>query len=317
MTSMAKGGGASYREALNKIGVSTVDNAGNTKQLTQVYSEVMAGLKGIADENERAALASIIFGQAGLEVFQVTELSREEIAEYNAQLQETGIISSESAEAAREVANDINSLKNQLQQTTAELMVALLPTIQALVQFLQTTVIPILNTIARWFASMSPEQQKLVFFLLVLIIFLPKVIAIIKMLAVAIKAVAVAKKVAAVGAGALSAASMPLQPILLAIAAAVLILVILFMLLSGKSKDVTKELKSQQNQMSSMQNTYDGMNADMSLTTGTISENTNKSKIEIEVNITAEGDTVLSQESADKVAEALADRINRDLGGKI
>lgn len=319
MTSIAKGKGSSYLAVLEKLGVSTIDNEGKTKQLTQVYGEIMSALAGVADETDRAAMASIIFGSNGLSVAQVAELGKEQISEYNAELKETGIISSESAAAARDVANDINSLKNQLSQASAEIMVALLPTIKTLVEFLQTTVIPIINTIAGWFKNMTPEQQKLIFFILILIVFLPKLISIVTAIVGVIKAITIASYGAAGGVGAVSAASTPLLPIIWAVAAAILVLVLLFMMLSGKSKDVTKELKSQQSQLSSMQNTYGDLNADMSLTTGTISETTNTTKTttEINVNITAEGETFLSQESADKVAASLADRINRDLGGKI
>jgi hypothetical protein len=99
---------------------------------------------------------------------------------------------------------------------SAELMVALLPVILELVQIAQETVIPILTTIANWFAGMSPEQQKLVFFLLMLLIIMPKVIAIITAIVGVIKAITVASYASAGGLGAVSVAGAPLWAIILA-----------------------------------------------------------------------------------------------------
>jgi surface antigen len=61
------------------------------------------------------------------------------------------------------------------------------------------------------------------------------------------------------------------------------------------------------------------MAADMGLTTDIVSSNSNTSTsvVQYDVNITAEGDTPVSNETAELVADNLADRINASLGGKI
>ena len=132
-----------------------------------------------------------------------------------------------------------------------------------------------------------------------------------------VKAVTIASYGAAGGIGAVSAASIPLQPILLAVAAAILVVVLLFAMLSGKSKDVTGELNKQQKQFSSMQNQYNSMAADMGGTVALTSSNSNTQTVNYDVNINAKGDTPISQEAAEMVADDLADRINASLGGKI
>jgi hypothetical protein len=90
-------------------------------------------------------------------------------------------------------------------------------------------------------------------------------------------------------------------------------------MLAGKSKDVTAELKNQQKAMGDMESQYGGMAADMGLTTDIVSSNSNTSTsvVQYDVNITAEGDTPVSNETAELVADNLADRINASLGGKI
>ena len=317
MTSIAKGKGAAYLEALEKLGVSTTNANGTTKTAAQVYNELMVALGGMTDETERASLACIIFGENGLNVATVAELTRDEVDAYNASLIENGLVSSEAAAKADEVKTKMDGVKQQLQAASAELMVALLPLILELINIAQTTIIPILNAIARWFSSMTPEQQKLVFFLLMLIILLPKIIAIISAISAVIKMLAVANKAAAVGTAALSAASMPLQPILIAVSAAILIVVLLLAMLCGKSKDVTKELDKQKSSFDGMAKSYDGMAAEMGGTVEMTSQNSSTNTINYDVNINAYGDTPISKEAAEMVADDLADKINAQLGGKI
>ena len=317
MTSLAKGSGKAYAEVLDKLGVSTVDSEGKQKSLAQVYNEVMVALRQVSDENEQATLANILFGNTGMYVAEVTALSNDEMQAYNEALIENGLISTESAEKAREVTNAMDGVKQQLQAASAELMVALLPVILELINIAKVTIIPILNTIAGWFAGMSPQQLQFIFFLLMLVILLPKIIAIITAIIGVVKAITVASYGAAGGVGSVSAASMPLQPILIAVAAAILIVVLLLMMLCGKSKDVTSQLDKQKSSFDGMAKSYDGMAADMDGTVNMTSQNNSTNTVNYDVNINAHGDTPISKEAAEMVADDLADRINTSLGGKI
>jgi hypothetical protein len=317
MSSIARGRGTAYIETLERLGVSTTTASGATKSAAVVYEEILSSLSQVADETERASLASIIFGETGLSVALVAGLSKEELAQYNAELKQNGIVSNEAAAQAGAIADKIDDCKQQLAAAGAELTVALLPVVLQLIEIAQTTIIPILTKVAGWFANMSPEQQKFVFFLLMLIILLPKIISIITAIVGVVKAITIASYGAAGGLGAVSAASIPLQPILLAVAAAILVVVLLFAMLSGKSKDVTGELNKQQKQFASMQNQYNSMAADMGGTVALTSSNTNTQTVNYDVNINAKGDTPISQEAAEMVADDLADRINASLGGKI
>lgn len=317
LTSIAKGRGTAYLETLQKLGVSTTDAAGRQKTAVQVYNETVAALRLVSDETERASLAQIIFGENGLSVAMVAGLTSQEIADYNSQLEASGIISSQSAAQAGMVADQIDNVKQQLASASAEIMVALLPVILQLVEIAQTTIIPILTTVSEWFVNMSPAQLNFIFFLLMLAIILPKIISVITAIVGVVKAITVASYAAAGGVGAVSAASMPLQPILLAVAAAILVVVILFALLAGKSKDVTGELNKQQKAFSGMQKQYNSMAADMGGTVSMTSQNSSTNTVNYDVNINAHGDTSISQEAAEMVANDLADRINASLGGKI
>lgn len=58
MASIAKGRGTAYIETLDRIGVSTTDATGKTKSAAEVYGEITIALGKIADETERASLAT-------------------------------------------------------------------------------------------------------------------------------------------------------------------------------------------------------------------------------------------------------------------
>jgi archaellum component FlaF (FlaF/FlaG flagellin family) len=91
----------------------------------------------------------------------------------------------------------------------------------------------------------------------------------------------------------------------------------LFATLAGKSKDVTAELDRQRNSMGTMEEQYSNMAEDMGGTVGIVSSNSNSQNVNYNVDITATGDTPVSQDTAELVADNLADRINTQLGGKI
>ena len=150
-----------------------------------------------------------------------------------------------------------------------------------------------------------------------LLIILPKIIAVITAVVGVIKAITLASYASAGGFGAVSVAGAPLWAIILAISAAVLALIILFAMLAGKSKDVTSELSKQTSAFSAMNEQYSGMADSMGGTVTAVSQNSNTTVTRHNVTITAEGDTAVSRETADLVADSLADKINAELGGKI
>ena len=59
------------------------------------------------------------------------------------------------------------------------------------------------------------------------------------------------------------------------------------------------------------------MGSDFDVNTTQVSENANHSQVDINVDINATGDSPISQENAELVADLLAERINKELGGKI
>ena len=122
MSSIARGRGTAYIETLERLGVSTTTASGATKSAAVVYEEILSSLSQVADETERASLASIIFGETGLSVALVAGLSKEELAQYNAELKQNGIVSNEAAAQAGAIADKIDDCKQQLAAAVQSLL---------------------------------------------------------------------------------------------------------------------------------------------------------------------------------------------------
>ena len=311
------GQGMAYANVLKYIGVSTTDVNGKTKSLSQIYDEVLIALGGMEDITLRNQLAYELFGEEAINIVEILALTTEELEALNeAQIQQ-GIISEENAASALAIQEQWDAVKQQFMQVSAELAEKLLPLIKALADFVTQFILPILLAIANWFANMSPTQQKFVFFLLMLVILLPKIIAFITMIISIIKIITIACYGAAGGVGAVSTAALPLIPIILAVVAVVLILAIIFAFLTGRSKELSKSLDGQKKQMDGIASSYDGMGGDMNVTSNQVGSNSNNTTHDINVTIDSRGDNPIATENAELVADLLAERINKELGGKI
>lgn len=317
MSDIALGKGTAYSNILKKLGVQTKDNEGNTRSLSDVYDDIVLSLLEMENITLRNSLAYELFGDNALNVLEVMQTSAETIQKLNEKQMELGITTESQVQTAEQIKETWDGMKQQFMQVNMHLAEKLLPLIQQISQFFIDNVLPILTQIANWFAGMSPEQQKFTLFLLMIIILLPKIISIITAIVAVIKAITLASYGAAGGIGAVSAASTPLIPIALAVVAVILTLALLFAFLTGRSKELTTTLGKQADTMSNLENSYSNLESDIDVNTTQVSENSNSTSAEIHVDIDAHGDTQMSQENAELVADALAERINRELGGKI
>lgn len=317
MNSITLGNGSGYLNILKRLGVATTDAQGNTRGLSEVYDDILESLAEMENITLRNSLAYELFGENAVNVLEVMQTSSETISELNEKQLELGITTEEHIATAEQMQEHWNNMKLEFMSVTAELAESLLPIVQALTEFVIEFIIPILRTITNWFTGMSPQQQKFTLFLLLIIILLPKIVAIFTAIVAVVKAITFASYGAAGGIGAVSAASTPLLPILWAIAAVILIVATIFAFLTGSSDSLTKSLNAQTGQMEDLQAQYSDMGSEFDVNTTQVSENSSKSSIDVNVDINAYGDTSVSQENAELVADLLAQRINKELGGKI
>ena len=311
------GTGVAYENILARLGIASRDAEGRTRSLAEVYDEVIQALREMEDVNLRNRLAYELFGEEAINIIEILNLTREEYEELKRIQEEQNLVSAEQAETARQLQEQWDNVRKEFMAVGAELATALLPLIKLLAQLIQDFLLPLLTKIANWFANMSPVQQKFMLFLIFLVIFLPKIIMFFKAIVTVTKGITLALKGAAVGAKMLSMGAAPLIPILLAVVAVVTILAFLFAFLTGRSRELRRDLDQQRGSMDSLGASYQQMGNGLEHQIETVSRNSNTQNNNISVTIDAQGDTPISQENAQAVADLLADRINRELGGKI
>lgn len=319
MSSIAKGRGKAYLTALQQIGLTTEKLAG--KDTGTQLALVTQALSGIDDEALRTQQAMILLGEAGRSVSLIAGENQTTLNGYTQALIDNGLISNDQIATAGTLANSFDSVKLQLQSATAELVVALLPAITALVEILQTTIIPILNTIAAGLEAIGPSGQKILLIILAVVIILPKLIAIIKSVSAVIGVLKLATYGQAAATGTLSAASLPLQPILLAIAAALLVVIALIGIFSKTARNAAKEATSLGDSLGTVAGDYEALNKEVGLETTSISQSSATKNINLNLDLNMHGDTPLSDNNAEILSKYLsvdiAKRVNAELGGLI
>ena len=81
MNSITLGNGNAYLNILNRLGVSTKDAEGNTKDLSEVYNEIIIALGEMENTTLRNSLAYELFGENAINVLEVMQTSSETINE--------------------------------------------------------------------------------------------------------------------------------------------------------------------------------------------------------------------------------------------
>lgn len=178
MSAVAKGSTKAIT-AFEAVGISMDELTG--KSTGEVLDLIIEKLGAIADEDERLTLANALLTTAGYEVAQVSELTAEEIAALNAQLEENGIITQEQADKAAELKDSWENFQAQLQLVMMDLGESLLPLFRALIDIV-SVFIPVISTVASIFNSMPQGMQTIVAIILVLLLILPKLIGLIKLI---------------------------------------------------------------------------------------------------------------------------------------
>lgn len=319
MTSITAGRGARYLTYLKQLGIAQEDLKG--KSNGDVFNMVYGALRNVTDETQRAIIAQGILGDTGLEIAIVAGTEQSALDELDESLTKHGLITTEQAVAADAAANRMLELKQQYEASKMELMVGLMPAFETVASILETTFIPTITKVSDWFKNATPGEQKMLLFLLGVIIILPTLINLIRGVITTVQMMNMAKSMHAMAtyqqAGAMTAlttASTPWLGIIMAISAALLLLISIINMFIGKSNEAVDSANALLGKM----NEIDQKSVEMGMATEygavtTYESNTHKTT-DINLNVTASGDgTAINKENADNIANALEDKILTDL----
>ena len=165
--------------ALQNMGFSIDELRGKSAQ--ELLEFLLEYLSQIEDEDERIAAAAAVFGSAGADLATIAGLSKEEIAELNAELEKSGIITGEQAAKAAALNDAFTDFKNTLRKVIVDMGDSLVPVFTALIS-LAKTFAPILSGIARFLNIIGPFGQVILVVMIGIIAAMPTLIALVKAL---------------------------------------------------------------------------------------------------------------------------------------
>lgn len=149
-----KSGGKTATDAFNRIGLSLEDLEGMSTE--EVFEATLAGLQGVTDQAERAALANELFGRSGSEMAPLLNQSAESIEGLRNRAHDLGkVLSDETVDGAVLLGDTIDDLKTAGAGLMNQLGSALMPVLQTVADFMLAN----LPMIQELFAQLAPILQ--------------------------------------------------------------------------------------------------------------------------------------------------------------
>lgn len=319
-SSITAGRGARYLTYLKELGLTQADVLG--KSNGEVFDIIYEKLRSVTDATERATIAQGLLGDTGLEIAVIAGTAQEAINELDAALISNGIITTEQAMVADNAANQLLALKQQFQAVSVEMLTDLMPVFETVVNLIKTAVIPTLKSISGWIGSLTEGQQKAYLILLLIAILLPKIIAIAKVAVGLFKLITAATHAQTAATAGLNAVAGPWLILIMAITAAIIMLIYWLNKLAGAENDAVVSSQNLLGNLEGVEEQLSNMGSDLEVGGNVSYETSNHKTYDFNVAVEATGDTPISQENAEYIAENLeskikTDLINNELGGII
>lgn len=300
---IVSGRGIAYEQALKNIGLASKDLIGLSME--ERYQAIFEALQNVSDESVRTANAQKLLGDAGAYIAQTAGMTADELERVNALTQQYGILSDEQVEQLHNAYIAQQNFNSQLMIIGADLLPAILPLIK---QFADMA-----RSLADGINSLGEGGAKAMVILLLAVTLLPKVIAFTKTIVTwnYLRKASVDSVTASTVA--LNAVSAQWQIILIAVAGVILLILGIIGKVRRQTSDATDEMST----LIDKANILNGVGGDFASTAEMTTTYQNERTIEIGVEIHAAGDTMISDDSATKVALITADQIQKQLGGLV
>lgn len=304
-----------FKKALSDLGIEADKVA--EMQSGEAFSLIFEALQKVTDASKRANIAMILFGDNGLTISNVAGESAEKINELNKQFESAGIISNYSAEQLKQLQSSLGYTKTAFQTLLAEVLVEIAPIIlgflnalKNLANFLKSglgktllwvvgifsTFILTLNIAAKAYKSLQifmlayNTMQKVsgtttVWATLKQMLFnasLTKTVVL--MAAITGGATLLVGAIAGIGAAAANS--------------------------SSNVEDLTSEYEQ-------LKESIDSLGANTNISTTSVSQTNSNKKVDMNINLHAHGDTPISNESANIVAIAIDEQLQKSWGNLI
>lgn len=155
---LARQGNNAQAEAFQSLGVSLEDAQGNMLSTDEIFSQVIMKLGTMADETERNALATEIFGSNATELSPLLEAGGEGLQNYKDRAHELGLVMSD--EVLNSNANFADSMAN-MKETMGNIKSEFDQVGTAVMNQIGTALIPILQGLFDWVLNNMPMIQEI------------------------------------------------------------------------------------------------------------------------------------------------------------
>lgn len=154
----AKNGTASATEAFQKLGVSVTNSDGSLRSQEEVFEETIKALQSMDNETERAALATELFGKAGVEMAPLLNQTAESTEALKNKAHELGMVmSDDTIDAGVTFTDTVDTIKRSLSGMMNNLGGTILPIVQSVLSLIESK----LPAIQALFNRLSPIIQEL------------------------------------------------------------------------------------------------------------------------------------------------------------
>ena len=150
----AKNGTSSAADMFTKLGISMEDL--NSMSREEVFERVIAGMQGMEDSTERAALANDLFGKSGQELTALFNETAESTETLKNKAHELGMVmSDETIDAGVKFTDTVDTIKRSLGGMVNSLGGSVLPIVQAILTLIESK-LPLVQSL---FARLAPILQ--------------------------------------------------------------------------------------------------------------------------------------------------------------
>lgn len=295
LSTIPVGRGVAYNNALRAIGVSFKDI--QDLDPAEQFQTLLSGLQNVANESLQGSYALTLFGESGQTIINALRDGDETMSQYLERAKEFVAYTSEDTKTLTELGFQLDVAKVKLQRATVELAVNATPAIVGILDILRATALPLLKGL-----TSQTWLLKTAFGLLIAFIITKGIIAFIQLIIQIKIAATEQKKFLAWTLGA-KAAILGLASVIGVIAT-----------VGAAMASVNSQLEDFSETASEAYGAYgNDLSANVAQTATSLTERT----LTVNVEVDGHGDTAISDESAQKVAQLTIDGIQKQLGDLI
>ena len=156
MSDLASGNANAAAETLQNLGISARQFGSDE----EMFDGIVKALRNVEDSALQTAYANEIFGnKIATQLLPYINAGAEDLAKWNAEFDAMPSLTGEEAASLAELDDTFNRLSVTMQYATAQLGEAFAPIIERVIEFIEDTAVPALESFAEWFDSLPDGMQ--------------------------------------------------------------------------------------------------------------------------------------------------------------